>query len=289
MNIKMITRIILILLWAASNGCASTRLNSPKSGSTTQVLIEQEKNDPLDTALEQLNKTTDQLESYQCQIEYKFVQPALFDSQDLRKGMLYYSKEPNKTRMRVNFLTRKQDEEAEHKYLEQYIVLDGSSLKYPDEKFEGTWLVCIDYQVKELKLVQLAKPAESDKQVDLFELASRNLPIIGFTKIENLKEQFNVSLVEQKNKESQDFIQVHLDVKPNSVYKNDYTYIDFWIDKKLNLPAKVFAETTEKDFYEIKFLKPKINKKIDKKIFDFKMPKGFSEPEIIPLKEKDNQ
>ena len=281
MNIKMIIRTTLVLLWAVSSGCAS--------GSTTETLTEQKKNDPVDTVLKQLNKTTLELESYQGQIEYKFVQPSLFDSRDLRKGMLYYVKEGNKSRLRVNFQTRKQDEEEEHKYLEQYIVLDGSSLKYPGEKFEGTWLVCIDYQIKELKLVQLAGPTEPDKQVDVFELASRNLPIIGFTKIENLKEQFDVSLVEQKTKESQDFTQVHLDVKPNSVYKDDYTYIDFWIDKKLNLPAQILAETTDKDFYEIKFLKPKINKKIDGKIFDFKIPKDFSEPEIIPLKEKDNQ
>lgn len=281
MNIKTIIRTTLVLLWAVSSGCAS--------GSTTETLTEQKKNDPVDTVLKQLNKTTLELESYQGQIEYKFVQPSLFDSRDLRKGMLYYVKEGNKSRLRVNFLTRKQDEEEEHKYLEQYIVLDGSSLKYPGEKFEGTWLVCIDYQIKELKLVQLAGPTEPDKQVDVFELASRNLPIIGFTKIENLKEQFDVSLVEQKTKESQDFTQVHLDVKPNSVYKDDYTYIDFWIDKKLNLPAQILAETTDKDFYEIKFLKPKINKKIDRKIFDFKIPKDFSEPEIIPLKEKDNQ
>lgn len=277
----MIIRTTLVLLWAVSSGCAS--------GSTTETLTEQKKSDPVDTVLEQLNKTTLELESYQGQIEYKFVQPSLFDSRDLRKGMLYYVKEGNKSRLRVNFQTRKQDEEEEHKYLEQYIVLDGSSLKYPGEKFEGTWLVCIDYQIKELKLVQLAGPTEPDKQVDVFELASRNLPIIGFTKIENLKEQFDVSLVEQKTKESQDFTQVHLDVKPNSVYKDDYTYIDFWIDKKLNLPAQILAETTDKDFYEIKFLKPKINKKIDRKIFDFKIPKDFSEPEIIPLKEKDNQ
>ena len=281
MNIKMIIRTTLVLLWAVSSGCAS--------GSTTETLTEQKKNDPVDTVLKQLNKTTLELESYQGQIEYKFVQPSLFDSRDLRKGMLYYVKEGNKSRLRVNFQTRKQDEEEEHKYLEQYIVLDGSSLKYPGEKFEGTWLVCIDYQIKELKLVQLAGPTEPDKQVDVFELASRNLPIIGFTKIENLKEQFDVSLVEQKTKESQDFTQVHLDVKPNSVYKDDYTYIDFWIDKKLNLPVQILAETTDKDFYEIKFLKPKINKKIDRKIFDFKIPKDFSEPEIIPLKEKDNQ
>jgi len=41
------------------------------------------------------------------------------------------------------------------------------------------------------------------------------------------------------------------------------------------------------DIYEIKFLKPRINRKIDAKVFNFKIPKGFDEPEIIPLKKKD--
>jgi hypothetical protein len=266
-----------------STGCAS--------GSTINSNTQKEKKqtEPVDNILEQLNKRTTELESYQSQIEYKFVQPSLFDSQDTRKGMLYYVKEANISNLRINFLTRQQDEEQEQKYLEQYIVLDGSSLNYPGKKFEGTWLVCIDYQIKEIKLVQLGLPDDPNKPVDVFELAGRNLPIVGFTKIEDLKEQFEVSLVEQENKESQEFTQIHLKVKPDSVYKDDYTYIDFWVDKRLKLPVKIIAQTTEKDFYEIKFLKPKINKKIDKKIFDFKIPKDFGEPEIIPLKEKDEQ
>ncbi len=283
MNIDTIIRITLILLWVTGTGCASGSTISPDAQQ------EKQKTDPVDKILEQLNKKTNELESYQGQIEYKFVQPLLFDSQDLKKGILYYVKEGNKSKLRVNFLTRKQDEEEEQKYLEQYIVLDGALLSYPGKKFEGTWLVCIDYQIEEVKYIQLAIPNDPNKPVDVFDLASRNLPIVGFTKIEDLKEQFEVSLVEQKTKESQEFTQVHLKVKPNSIYKDDYTHIDFWIDKKLNLPAKIIAHTTEKDFYEIKFLKPRINKAINKKIFDFKIPKDFSEPEIIQLKEKDKQ
>ena len=281
MKIKMIIRTILILLCITSIGCASGSATSPGAKN------EKHKAEPVDNILEQLNKRTTELESYQCQIEYKFVQPSLFDSQDTRKGMLYYAKEGNKSNLRINFLTRQQDEEEEHKYLEQYIVLDGSSLNYPGETLKGTWLVCVDYQIKEIKLVQLGLPGDPNKPVDVFELAGRNLPIIGFAKIDDLKEQFKVSLVEEKTKDPQDFIRVHLDVKPNSIYKDDYTYIDLWIDKKSNLPVKIIAQTTEKDFYEIKFLKPRINKKINKKTFDFNIPKDFGEPEIIPLKDKE--
>jgi outer membrane lipoprotein-sorting protein len=283
MNIKIIPRIIFMLLWIVSAGCASEAVDNPDTQQKKQTP------DPVDKVLEQLNKSTRELKSYQGQIEFKFTQPSLFDSQDLKKGILYYTKDGNKSRLRVNFQTRKQDEEQEHKYIEQYIVLDGASLAYPGRRFEGTWLVKIDYQVEELKLVQLTETDDPNKPLDVFELASEYLPLVGFTKTEELKEQFEINLIEQKTPESKDFIQVHLKVRPNSIYKDDYKTIDFWIDRKLNLPAKVVAVTTEEDIYDIKFLQPKINKAIDKNVFDFKMPKNFGEPEIIPLKEKTEQ
>ena len=271
MNIKIIVRITFVLLWMVSAGCASGAVDNPDTRQEKQTP------DPVDKVLEQLNKSTRELKSYQGQIEFKFTQPSLFNSQKLQKGTLYYTKEGSK-----------QDEEKEQKYIEQYIVLDGASLAYPGRQFEGTWLVCIDYQIPEVKYIQVAEAGDPNKPMDVFELASEYLPLVGFTKIEELKEQFEVSLIEQKTPESKDFIQVHLKVGPNSIYKDDYTYIDFWIDRKLNLPAKVVAITTEEDIYEIKFLQPKVNKAIDRKVFDFKIPKKFGEPEIIPLKEKPN-
>jgi outer membrane lipoprotein-sorting protein len=207
---------------------------------------------------------------------------------------LYYERFDKKSKLRINFETLKQEDEEEGKYSIQYIVLDGSSLTLAGYQFQGTWLVHIDYEIESVKYYQLAEAKEPNKPVDAFDLASRNLPMIGFTKIEDLKKQFQITLVEQKKSEPEDFIQLHLKVKPNSVYKDDYVYIDFWIDKKLGLPAKVVAVSTEpatepveqKDIYEIKFIKPKVNRKIDGKVFEFKIPEGFGEPEIIPLKKK---
>ena len=283
MNIKIIIRITFVLLWMVSAGCASGAVDN------TDTQQKQQAPDPVDKVLEQLNKSTRELKSYQGQIEWKFTQPALFDSQDFRKGTLYYLNEGNKSELRVNFQTRKQDEEPEQQYIEQYIVLDGASLAYPGHRFEGTWLVKIDYQIPEVKYIQVTEAGDPNKPMDVFELASKYLPLVGFTKIEDLKKQFEINLIEQKTPESKDFIQVHLKVRPNSIYKDDYKTIDFWIDRKLNLPAKVVAVTTEDDIYDIKFLQPKINKAIDKNVFDFKMSKNLGEPEIIPLKEKTEQ
>ena len=106
-----------------------------------------------------------------------------------------------------------------------------------------------------------------------------------------MKKQFEVNLVEPQKNKTEEFIQVHLKVKPNSIYKDDYISIDFWIDKKLNLPAKIFAVKKEPeppfgDIEEIKFLKPKVNKHIDNKVFELKIPRGFGEPEILPLERR---
>jgi outer membrane lipoprotein-sorting protein len=226
--------------------------------------------DPVEKVLKQLKQETERVESYQARIEYLFKQPLPgFESQTLRKGILYYQKFGKKSKLRMNFKTLKQDDEKEQKYIEQFI-------------FDGIWLTDIDYQIKHVTKRQLAEPNEP---VDAFELVKRNFPIIGFTKVEELKKEFEIKLIEQAGTKPPPFIQLHLKVKPDSTYKDDYTSIDFWIDKKLGLPVKIIAVSTEEDIYEIRMLKPKVNKKIDKKVFDFKIPKGFT-IDITPLKKK---
>ena len=220
----------------------------------------------VEVILGRLNQAASVLKSYQGRVEYRFSQPIL-ESQTLRKGVLYFAKCGEKSKLRINFQTLKQDDEKEQKYVEQYI-------------FDGVWLTHIDYQIKEVKRRQLAEPNEP---VDGFELARRNFPIIGFSKTEDLEKEFEIEL--QEENEPSEFIKLHLEVKPGSIYKDDYTSIDFWIDKKVNLPAKIVAVSTEEDIYEIKLLEAKVNEGIDEKVFEIEVPGGFGE-EIIPLREK---
>lgn len=288
MDERIVTKVALIMLCAAGTCWASVCDES--SGTSFR---QNTKADTVDAVLEKLNKKTLEIESYQGQIEYKYTQP-LLESEALRKGVLYYSKSGAEPVLRINFNALKQEDEKEQKYIEQYIVLDGARLTHPGYRFTGVWLVQIDYQIEEVKYYQLAEPNDPNEPFDVFRLASRNLPMLGFTEVDDLKKEFEIELVEQKKTEPQDFIQVHLKVKPNSIYKDDYISIDFWIDRKLGLPVKVVAVKTEPeppfgDIYEIKFLNSKVNKGIDKKVFEFKIPRGFGEPEIIPLKKKGKQ
>jgi outer membrane lipoprotein-sorting protein len=237
----------------------------PKEDAKSKCQIQPEA-DPLDKILNQLKLSTEKLESYQANVEYLFKQPALFDSQQLRKGVLYYAKIGKGSRLRMNFQTLKQDDEKQQKHDEHFIL-------------DGIWLTQIDYQLKTATRYQTTDPntlADPNKPIDAFELLSKNFPIVGFSKTEDLKEQFDITLLLQGQSEPSPFIQLNLKVKPDSVYKDDYTSMDFWIDRETHLPAKIIAISVEEDIYEIKLLKPKINKAITGKVFDFKIPKGFA-------------
>ena len=264
MDTNEIKIILLILLLSIGNcwaGCCA------KSQCT---LADQKQDGPVDMVLTKLSKRTKELQYYQARVEYKFIQP-LFESTTRRKGMMYYAKFADKSKLRVDFKTLKQDDEKEILFREEFI-------------FDGIWLTQINYQSKQVRKRQMAEP---NKPVDAFELAGRNLPIIGFAKIEELKKQFEINMVEQQGVEKADLIHLHLKVKPDSMYKDNYTSVDFWIDKKLGLPAKITAVSTEEDIYKINLVNPIINKKIDPNVFEFIVPDNFGK-EVIPLKKTDN-
>jgi outer membrane lipoprotein-sorting protein len=287
MSRKSVANVVLFVSWMAGAGWAGACAESCEAQQKAP------KTNPVDAILEKLNKTTSELTSFQCQIEYKYSQP-LLESERLSKGTLYYSRSGGTSALRINFSTLKQEDEKERKYIEQYIILDGAKLTHAGRQFKGIWLVQLDYQIEEAKFYQLAEPNDPNDSPDVFDLVGRELPMLGFSRIGDLKKQFEVTLVEQKRSPSEDFTQVHLDVKPNSIYKDDFVSIDFWIDKKLGLPAKIVAVKTEPeppfgDVEEIVLLKPKVNKGIDRSVFEFKIPRSFGEPEITPLPKKDKR
>ena len=260
--------VILILLIIANTCNANGRLES-----TTAMSAREAATTTVDNILKRLGQKTSDLKTYQCQIHY-LVSQTVLESETLRKGTFYYHKTDLKSKLRVNFETIRQDDGKEQKCILQYI-------------FDGIWLTVIDYQLEQVTKRQLAEPNEA---VNVFEFVSRHFPIIAFSKIDDLKKQFKINLIENEQIETDKCVQLHLEIKPDSVYKDDYTSIELWIDKTVYLPYKIIAVSTEpsgdyeKDYFQISFQKPKVNKRLNSKVFDLKVPKRFSKPEIIPLK-----
>jgi outer membrane lipoprotein-sorting protein len=219
----------------------------------------------VELVLRALQQKAEDLTSFQTRIDYVVKQP-LLESQLRRTGDLNYLKIDGKSNLRINFGTLQQDDEPEQKYGEQFL-------------FDGVWLVHVDYQTERVERRQLTEP---NRPLDAFALASKHVPVVGFAKVEDLHEQFTVELVPPGDTEASPFHHLHLKVKVDSIYKDDYVTIDFWIDKKVGLPTKVMAVTTEEDVHEILFVAPKVNVDIDRKTFLIDAPSGFSR-EVIPL------
>jgi len=260
MNPKKFLCSIVIVLLLLSVGFSATQAKNETNSC-------EKENDRIDEILDRLADETAKREFLQTRIEYLVSQP-LFESKTLRKGQMYYVKQKDYSALRIDFETIKQDDEKERKELEQYV-------------FDGVWLTRIDHQMKSVKKRQFA---DVNSPQDPFELASRDFPIVGFTRTDDLKKDFDLTLV----KEDKNQIHLNLKVKKGSYYADDYTVIDFWIDKKLYVPTRIKAVSTEEDVFQIDIIKPKVNHKFDKKVFNIKYPADFNVDQVIKLEEADN-
>jgi len=218
--------------------------------------------DRINDILTRLQAQTSQLNSYQAKIHYLFIQdPELLDSRSLRKGTLYYKKDESGSKLRVSFNTLKQDDGQEEKYIEHFI-------------FDGVWLTKIDFQLEKVDFYQ---QAPEDQPIDVFEFISHRFPLLGFVKTQHLRQQFHITLIPPKEAKSNDFIGLRLSPKKDSIYKDDYATISFWVDTGSFLPAKIAAKSTEGDISDVQLLDIKVNKKIKNAVFKLETPEHFSQ------------
>ena len=256
--------IAVVLLSLVGAGAAYARTDDPNAAACQAEAADANE---VDRATKSLQDRAAQLKSYQANVDYLTTQP-LLDSQARRKGVLYYAKSNGRSSLRIDFLTLQQDDEPEQRYVEQYL-------------FNGVWLTIVNHQTKRVERRQMAEPNEP---VDAFSLASRHMPVLGFSKMEDLRKQFDVAIVAEPGDQA-GFEHLCLTVRPDSVYKDDYTKIDFWVDRKIGLPARIRAVTTEEDIHEIRLLGPQINQGVDPRKFQIEVPKGFAE-DVVPLEKK---
>ncbi len=227
---------------------------------------------PVDSVLAKLQASAEALTTYECRLDYLYWQPDMFDAKTLRKGRVFYKRASEKSFLRINFETLKEDEFDEQSYAEHFV-------------FDGCWLTIINYVQK---TVQKHEVAEPNQPVNAFELAGGDMPIIGFAPTDDLKKEFDISLVEAEE-EDEGLVKLHLKVKPESKYKDNYVSLDFWVSTKQWLPERIDALTKEEDIYRLRFTRAKVNSKIPDKQFETKIPQGFSAPEVFPMKRPQSQ
>ena len=214
---------------------------------------------PLQNVLDRLQENASQLRSCTSKIDYLFIQdPDLLDSHTLRKGNLLYLKSEDRSRVRINFDTLKQDDFEEEPRREVYL-------------FDGVWLTKVDYALEQIDLYQ---QSPEDKPLDAFDFLSHHFPLVGFSGSKQFETEFDVRLAEASAEEP-NLICLHLEVREDSRYSKDYKTIDFWIDSTLYLPRRVHALSTQGDIYDIRFLEIETNKKLEKEAFKIETPGHF--------------
>lgn len=202
---------------------------------------------------------TEGLKTCQANIQYLFIQdPELLNSKTLQNGMLYYLKNPDRSYLRIRFDDIKQDDFEPEKRREEYV-------------FDGIWLTRVDYKLKQVDLYQ---KAHEGSPIDVFLLISNHFPLIGFSNIDSLNEDFDVQL-SKNTADNNESIKFLLRVKKGSKYEKEYKKIDFWVATNTYLPVRIVAYSSQGDIHDIKFQDLQINKKLKKAVFTIETPPDF--------------
>ncbi|HOK66474.1 MAG TPA: hypothetical protein PK054_02350 [Anaerohalosphaeraceae bacterium] len=223
--------------------------------------------------LSQMHQTAQTIQTLRADLTYLFVQdPELLDSKTLRRGTLFYTKGTgsSRSRLRLSFDTLQQDEEPPQPRPEHYL-------------FDGVWLTKIDWA---LETIDRYQKAPADKPVGVFEFISHNFPMVGFTDPRDLENEFEITASPAPEDPNQPQ-HLALKVRNTSRYKEDYTQMEVWIDRKNWLPIRLTAVSVQGDFYDLKWNNLRINETIADTVFQIETPPNFRQ-NTHPLEQKSN-
>jgi outer membrane lipoprotein-sorting protein len=237
----------------------------PKAAIMQKTPTAPNESNEVDMILARLDQKSREIRTYEAKIAYLFKQPVL-ESETLREGMLYYVNDEKGSKLRINFTSQKQDNEPAPNYREEYL-------------FDGVNLIRVEYKTKNVEYRQLT---DANKPLNAFDLASQYLPIVGFTKADKLRDDFEIT-----RNAAKEYDELLLTTKSQSRYKNDYAQIRFWIDKQLSLPVRMEAVSLQEDISVIQLGEAKVNKELPKDIFKIEVPESFSK-NIVPLEKGKN-
>lgn len=254
--------VLSCILSMASLCFAENEKSSVKSDETVCQEKAETAQSPLDKILENLNNRTKSLKTLESDVKFLAIKdPEILNSRELKKGKLYFKSEKNRSWIRIHFVTSQVDDEEEENRIENIV-------------FDGIWLTMVDYENESVNKYEQAPEKEP---IGAFDFINRNFPMIGFTKTEELKKDYNIKLIDDSKDDPNGLISINLKPKKESKHVEDYKTIDIWVSKKTFLPTKMVTKSTEDDVYELILTNVKVDKKMKNGVFVVETPKGFSE------------
>ena len=98
--------------------------------------------------------------------------------------------------------------------------------------------------------------------------------MVGFTDPEKLEQEFLISIVSEPS-DPNALWHLLMKVREDSIYKEDYTEIEVWVNNQSWMPIHLIARSVQGDLYDLKWHNIQINKTIPKDIFKIEIPAHF--------------
>ena len=149
-------------------------------------------------------ETQGNLKSFHSKMRIYLSKIPILGSKTLRKGQLLYLKSDDRSWVRIDFNTLKQDDFEEQQRREVYL-------------FDGVWLTKVDFALEQVDMYQ---QAPADEPVDAIDFISHRFPLIGFSGGKHFESEFDVQLAETQ--ENTDPNLTHLIKCKRLRYSKDY-------------------------------------------------------------------
>lgn len=99
-----------------------------------------------------------------------------------------------------------------------------------------------------------------DEKIDPFKLGEGPIPLPFGQKKADILQNFNVTLIKPEKTDPAGTDHLHLVPKPGTKFTKKYKSLDFWVDRKLNLPIKIAWRDTHSSVVTVDFKDIQINK-----------------------------
>ncbi len=139
--------------------------------------------------------------------------------------------------------------------------------------FDGHWLREIREQTKTVIDREIIAP---DEKINPFKLGEGPFPLPFGQNKKTILENFNVKIAKPNPKDPPNTTHLILHPKKGCEFYKKYKQIEFWIDKKINLPIKISALDRHSNLIMTKFSDIKINLELKPTDLWIKIPQGYA-------------
>ncbi len=223
----------------------------------------------VDQILTRQEKASDAIKDLQADIRHELYQ-VIPDDRQVKLGFIRY---------------RAAGKRQNARFMVSFDTLIHEDLKVNQKEwfcFDGRWWREIREQTKTAIDHEVVAP---DEKIDSFKLEESPLPLPFGQKKADILKNFNVTLIKPEKSDPADTDHLLLIPKPGGKFVKQYERLEFWIDRKLNLPIRIVAADRHANVTTDDFKNLKINTGIPEKQLWIDIPEGYGY-EKVPLEGK---